>query len=651
MRLATTVIVFFAAQSMLFGQVAKEQVLALIAKNDNGNIGVHWQADASFTGNYSVSRRAIGESAWNQLATTSDTFYVDNDISLGEAYEFMVVKQIGAQTISLGYSLIGFEYVPSPFLGEAVILLDSIYINDLESEVEIFSNDLELEGWQVKTLYAGRNENVNAIKARIVDAATENTEALIIVGHVPVPYSGNFTRFGISPPDGHIEGAGNHTGAWAADAFYGDIDGEWTDNTANHVDANLKRGKNVPGDGKFDQTKLPSEVELQVGRIDFYDMPAFSKTELELLKDYFKRNHAYRVGEWKIEERALIDNNFVSFNLASTGYHNFSCFYESELIDETADYVEAQREEGYLWSYGCGAGSFTSCNGLFNGRARTSDIAADTLNNVFTILAGSYFGDWDITDNFLRAPLCNKSLVSFWGGLPKWYIHHMALGWNIGFGARISMNNVDDYFNGNFNNAQNSIHIALMGDPTLTMHGISRPTNLSATSSGNDVMLNWTAASGDIDGYFIYRWDENGNMKRVNNEVITNTNYTDESNWFSGDYQYSVRAAKLYENPSGSYFKLSGGDVSEVSHVNSVSKPTELEIDVFPSPANDVVTIFSKVNENLQVEVYNAAGQFIYKGAFVGNTQIDVSEFESGIYLVKTFSKKGAIGYSRFVKL
>ena len=85
----------------------------------------------------------------------------------------------------------------------------------------------------------------------------------------------------------------------------------------------------------------------------------------------------------------------------------------------------------------------------------------------FTILAGSFFGDWDITNNFLRAPLCKTSLASFWGGIPKWYVHTMALGKHIGYGARTSINNQAFYFNGQFNNAHYLVSNALMGDPYL----------------------------------------------------------------------------------------------------------------------------------------------------------------------------------------
>ena len=68
--------------------------------------------------------------------------------------------------------------------------------------------------------------------------------SLFLLGHVPVPYSGNIN------PDGHPD----HQGAWPADGYYADMDGTWTDISVNNTVATGTRNDNVPGDGKFDQS-------------------------------------------------------------------------------------------------------------------------------------------------------------------------------------------------------------------------------------------------------------------------------------------------------------------------------------------------------------------------------------------------------------
>ena len=77
------------------------------------------------------------------------------------------------------------------------------------------------------------------------------------------------------------------------------------------------------------------------------------------------------------------------------------------------------------------------------GVGSTSDFAANDPQVVFTMLFGSYFGDWDSQDNFLRAALATPTytLACVWAGRPYWYFHHMGLGETIGFSARVSQNN------------------------------------------------------------------------------------------------------------------------------------------------------------------------------------------------------------------
>jgi hypothetical protein len=89
---------------------------------------------------------------------------------------------------------------------------------------------------------------------------------VFLLGRIRVPYSGDIY------PDGHPD----HEGAWPADVYYADMNGAWTDNAVNVTVANDERHRNVPEDGKFDQSVLPTDVELQIGRVDFANMPAFA---------------------------------------------------------------------------------------------------------------------------------------------------------------------------------------------------------------------------------------------------------------------------------------------------------------------------------------------------------------------------------------
>src|SRR5437870_2373662 len=128
-----------------------------------------------------------------------------------------------------------------------------------------------------KSLSVARDENPINVKALIQSdyaADPANVKAVFLFGHVPVVRSGNLDVDGHQPRP------------MPADVFYGDMDGDWTDSD---------------GDGVFDQNTIPTDVELEVGRVDFADLPgrltwngpATFPGELELLRQYLNKDHSF----------------------------------------------------------------------------------------------------------------------------------------------------------------------------------------------------------------------------------------------------------------------------------------------------------------------------------------------------------------------
>ena len=285
-------------------------------------------------------------------------------------------------------------------------------------------------------------------------------------------------------------------------------------------------------------------------------MPAFApKTETDLLRQYLNKDHGFRVKAWTLPERGLIDDNFGAFGgeaFASTGWRAFSGFFGPANVF-ALDWFGTLATDGYLWAYGCGGGNFQGAGGV----GSTSDFAATDTKTAFTFLFGSYFGDWDVSNDFLRAPLATTTygLTCAWAGRPAWHVHHMAMGETIGYATRVSQNNSGTYFYG----YGPEVHIALMGDPTLRMHVVAPVSNVTATGGTGSAAISWAASPDSVAGYHVYRGaGAAGPFTRLTPALVAGTSFTDTAAP-GGSPTYLVRAVRLETSASGSYWNASTG--------------------------------------------------------------------------------------------
>jgi hypothetical protein len=509
-----------------------------------------WPSDPTAT-LYSVVRRVDGASVWGLPVVVpgagAAVSWVDTNVVPGARYEYWFTKNGTPPARSFLTS--GIEAVALEHRGTLVLLVDATHAVALAAKIDRLIGDLRGDGWFVVRHDVLPSQSPASVKALIAAdyfaADPANTKAVFALGHVPVPYSGNFA------PDGHPD----HQGAWAADVWYGEMNGTWTDGTVNTVSASRLENRNVPGDGKFDQSTLPSDVELIVGRVDFANMPAFPFSEATLLANYLDKDHDYRHRVFQVDQRAIVDDNFGWFSgeaFAVSGWRNFTTLLGAANVT-AADYfttLNTTTGNGHVWSYGCGGGSYTSAGGI----GTTSDFVASANRSVFTMLFGSYFGDWDSTNNFLRAPLCTGwTLANVWAGRPHWSFHPMGLGDTIGACVRRSQN--DTAAGGIFTRG---VHMALMGDPTLRQHVVAPPTNVTVGTAALPVVA-WTASADPVAGYHVYRAPvAAGPFTRLTTAPVTGPTFVDSAP-IGGLPTYMVRALRLETTPSGSYWNLSQG--------------------------------------------------------------------------------------------
>ena len=534
-----------------------------------------------------------------------------------------------------GFIYAGIELPAIEERGRILLLVENSLTASLINKIQDLELDYIKDGWKVSKEYINPSETVTDVKATIVDVYNQHSDlkAIFILGHIPIPFSGDIF------PDTHSE----LRGSYAADVYYGEMNGVWTDQTVNNTSAIFDIYHNIPNDGKFDQSAIPTGVvELQVGRVDFSNMPAFSASETTLIQQYLNKNHAFKHRQIKPERRALVDDNFQqSFAApAASGYRNFSTMFGADNIVQ-ADYFTTLKNESYLWSYGCGGGSIVSSEGI----GTTEDFSNSSLKSIFTMLFGSQFGNWAYTDDFLRAPLASGfTLTNCWAGNPPWTLHHMAMGYNIGYSLLKTQNESNQLYLGN---GPQLVHVALMGDPTLRMHMVQPPSNLQLATVNNKIQLSWTAPNDEtVAGYYIYRANAlDGDFVRINSTAVIGTSFKDEFP-MQGKNIYMVKTLKLENSASGSYYNLSLGIMknTNIDLINNTDDISQQNISVFPNPATEKIIISFRPleTEDLNLKLVDALGRVIFTKEIKKNTpseEVNISEFPTGIYFVNIKGK------------
>lgn len=515
--------------------------------------------------------------------------YVDNGVSQNVLYEYKVVRSANSGA-GYGYICTGYKVPASAwagsadhYMGKVLVFVESGLAASLVPEIAQLTADLKAEGWVpiVNTSFSASTDP-DAVHAVIVNAYASDpghVKAVLLIGHVAVPLTQNNSL----QPDGHND----PSRLWPVDGYYGDINGNWTKHTSG------------PYTGLFNMNSFPSAIELAVGRVDLSDLPAFASTESQLTAAYLQREHQFRTTGFVPKDRGIIfDALYWTGNAhAGGGWRSIAPLVGNAVNDNSPDqplpstgtyqawpswfpfpgYVDLNgttttsnsltNEGSYLWTFIGGGENVTSAG--YSGSTAEYAQPGYAYGGVFNMGFGSYFGQWNTTNNLLRSPLASgQALTNAWSGKPHWYFHNMGMGEPIGRSAVQSMNNVDSrYFPqsiGGIGNAAN-IHMCLMGDPTLRMHMVAPPSALTVGSGGGSVNFSWTASTDpQVSGYHVYSFDANGVPELLNPSPVSGTSYS-MSGSFPNGTEFMVRAVELQTTPSGSYWNLSMGTMATIS--------------------------------------------------------------------------------------
>jgi hypothetical protein len=525
-----------------------------------------------------LKRRTKGQlgSQWTQLlnlTAATQTSLTDLNITSGATYEYHIRIVVNGTTAH-GYAHVAVLAPLVDYRGKILIFIDSTTADAVGLELKIFKDAMRGDGWQPITNHTGPSSTVESIKNQIkayYTADPASVKAVLLIGTVPIPYSG----------DANWDGHPDHAGAWPSDAYYADINGTWTDAVINDITPGREANKNIPGDGKFDQSYLPTPAELMVGRIDFRRLSptTFGASPTALTKRYLLKSARWRTKQYTVPYRALVDDNFGYFNgeaFAANGFRNAYPIVGNGNIS-SGDFLNDTGGEGYLLGYATGPGSYNSAGGV----GSSSDMASDSINVVFSNIFGSYHGDWDYeTDPLMPAALASKGaiLTCSWAGRPQWFMQALASGETIGYCTKETMNaqTNTEYFN---SSGRGGAHVALLGDPTTRAIIVAQVPDLTFAPHCNSIDLQWIASPDTgILGYHVYRSAGiDGPYTRLTTDWVNGLVWTDNSPP-NGMLFYQVRAVRIDQTPGGGiFYNASSGIIRFITFQQGVPPMVEFQ--------------------------------------------------------------------------
>ena len=207
-------------------------------------------------------------------------------------------------------------------------MIDVIVNEDLYSSItgalDTFLLDLQIDGYGINLYTANEVLSPAALRNIISqDWLVFDIAGVIFIGDLAVPWYEMY-----EPQDW-----GGSYVEFPCDLYFMDIDGDWGDSDS---------------DGKFDSHSGSLGADIWAGRLVASPLNYHGANEVTLLRNYFRKNHLYRHGDLRLDDKALafIDNDW---NMYGWGYDVARAYPSTDsVIDiyETCrdNYVDRLRE-------------------------------------------------------------------------------------------------------------------------------------------------------------------------------------------------------------------------------------------------------------------------------------------------------------------
>jgi hypothetical protein len=562
------------SQSSSVGE--KFTVQIKITSFTDNSVAFSWTSNA--VASTSIYRKKITSTTWTRLKRNyTPLTFSDTTIVVGEEYEYKFQVYTGTSpSIAYGYISFGAKIPQVTSRGNLLLVVDDRFETSLAAEIKTLTKDLIGDGWNPIATYCSKDTSVSYVKS-VIDGINANNslDGIYLIGHIPVPYSGDIY------PDGHTD----HRGAWPTDLYYASDASDWTDYVVNRTNSSRSANSNLVGDGKFDNSEMRGESFCPISRVDFYDLPKVAANETAVLSNYLDKASSYKHGGIAVLDKGLIDDNLSTFSegFSFNGHMNFSSLFGDSVVKSSL--LSSLQTDTYKWSYACSFGSDSSLSGV----GSVTTLKNTDYQGIFSMVFGSYFGDWNTENNFMRSLLADgKMLTTCWAGRPNWFFHQMGLNNPIGTSAKMSVENSSNssYLSTSsydiYGYYSNGVHMQLLGDMTLRQNYKKSITTLNTTynASTASVDLAWTAPIGElVTEYKIYKSSDSlANFTLLTTLLSTDSVFSDSLITSTGNYYY-ITYVTLDTTNSGSYYNRSTGTFATMDttgYANSSALPMEL---------------------------------------------------------------------------
>lgn len=168
-----------------------------------------------------------------------------------------------------------------------------------------------------------------------------------------------------------------------------------------------------------------------------------------------------------------------------------------------------------------------------------------------------------------------------------------------------------------------------VGDSGTILKTINGGTNWISQSITGNTYLNSVYFTDTNTGYIV------GGNYNYNTILYRTTDGGNSWSTMSSSLTYPLNSVFF---PSASIGYAVGSDLSIIKYDASLGikgKDKFTEINIYPNPAKENITIESNSITKQKMEIVNLLGQIVYSGYIFHKATIDISTFPSGVYLVK----------------